>query len=67
MQLYNMAEERAIMIDDSENKDLLCLSMLMRKSRPYTFRNDLFLAWNPLGVLGRIYVANGNQLIVPSC
>jgi hypothetical protein len=32
MQLYNTlsAEERAIMIDDSENKDLLCLSMLMR-------------------------------------
>jgi UPF0176 protein len=40
----------------------------MRKSRPYTFRNDLFLAWNPLEVLGRIYVANGEstQLSLPA-
>jgi UPF0176 protein len=56
MQLYNTlsAEERAIMIDDSK-KDLLCLSMHANQD-PTQFRNDLFLAWNPLEVLGRIYV-----------
>jgi hypothetical protein len=42
--------------------------MLMQIQDPTQFRNDLFLAWNPLEVLGRIYVANGNQRpIVPSC
>jgi UPF0176 protein len=69
MQLYNTlsAEERAIMIDDLENKTyfvFLCLC----KSKTLQFRNDLFLAWNPLEVLGRIYVANEgiNQLSLPA-
>jgi UPF0176 protein len=58
MQLYNTlsAEERAIMIDDAGKQDLLC-RMLMRKFRSTQFRNDLFRAWDPLVVLGRIYVA----------
>jgi UPF0176 protein len=47
-----------------ENKDLLCLSMLMQIQDPTQFRNDLFLAWNPLEVLGRIYVANEGT---PNC
>jgi UPF0176 protein len=51
------------MIDDSENKDLLCLSMLYANQDPTQFRNDLFLAWNPLE--GRIYVANGES--TPNC
>jgi UPF0176 protein len=57
------------MIDDLENKDLLCLSMLMQIQDPTQFRNDLFLAWNPLEVLGRIYVANEGinaQLSLPA-
>jgi UPF0176 protein len=35
---------------------------------PTQFRNDLFLAWNPLEVLGRIYVANEgiNALSLPA-
>jgi UPF0176 protein len=36
---------------------------------PTQFRNDLFLAWNPLEVLGRIYVANEGinaQLSLPA-
>jgi hypothetical protein len=40
-----------------ENKDSLCRSMLMRKFKIQQFRNDLFRAWDPLVVLGRIYVA----------
>jgi uncharacterized protein YfaA (DUF2138 family) len=52
MQLYNTlsAEERAIMIDDLETKTYFVF-MLMRKSKTLQFRNDLFLAWNPLEVL----------------
>jgi UPF0176 protein len=61
MQLYNTlsAEERAIMIDDS-GKQRLTLSFYAyaQIQDPTQFRNDLFLAWNPLEVLGRIYVAN---------
>ncbi|KLT69406.1 MULTISPECIES: rhodanese-related sulfurtransferase [Flavobacterium] len=72
MQLYNTlsAEERAIMIDDA-GKQRLTLSFYAyaQISNPTQFRNDLFLAWNPLGVLGRIYVANEGinaQLSLPA-
>jgi UPF0176 protein len=61
MQLYNTlsAEERAIMIDDA-GKQRLTLSFYAyaQISNPTQFRNELFLAWNKLEVLGRIYVAN---------
>ncbi len=60
MQLYNTlsAEERAIMIDDA-GKQRLTLSFYAyaQIQDPTQFRNDLFRAWNPLDVLGRIYVA----------
>jgi UPF0176 protein len=72
MQLYNTlsAEERAIMIDDS-GKQRLTLSFYAyaQIQDPTQFRNDLFLAWNPLEVLGRIYVANEGinaQLSLPA-
>jgi UPF0176 protein len=72
MQLYNTlsAEERAIMIDDA-GKQRLTLSFYAyaQISNPTQFRNDLFLAWNPLGVLGRIYVAHEGinaQLSLPA-
>ncbi|MEC5165258.1 UPF0176 protein [Flavobacterium sp. PL11] len=72
MQLYNTlsAEERAIMIDDA-GKQRLTLSFYAyaQISDPTQFRNDLFLAWNPLEVLGRIYVANEGinaQLSLPA-
>jgi hypothetical protein len=38
-----------------ENKDLLCRSMLMQIQIQIQFRNDLFRAWDPLAVPGRIY------------
>lgn len=72
MQLYNTlsAEQRAVMIDDA-GKQRLTLSFYAyaRIENPTQFRNDLFLAWNPLEVLGRIYVANEGinaQLSVPA-
>jgi UPF0176 protein len=72
MQLYNTlsAEERAIMIDDA-GKQRLTLSFYAYAQipDPTQFRNDLFLAWNPLEVLGRIYVANEGinaQLSLPA-
>ena len=61
MQLYNTlsAEERAIMIDDA-GKQRLTLSFYAyaKIQDPKKFRDDLFLAWNALDALGRIYVAN---------
>jgi hypothetical protein len=64
MQLYNtLSAEERIMIDSGKQR--LTLSFYAYASRPYTFRNDLFLAWNPLEVLGRIYVANGESTPCP--
>jgi UPF0176 protein len=72
MQLYNTlsAEERASMIDDA-GKQRLTLSFYAyaQIQNPTQFRNELFLAWNPLEVLGRIYVANEGinaQLSLPA-
>ena len=72
MQLYNTlsAEERAIMIDDA-GKQRLTLSFYAYAhiQNPTQFRNELFLAWNPLEVLGRIYVASEGinaQLSLPA-
>ncbi|RTZ02197.1 rhodanese-related sulfurtransferase [Flavobacterium sp. RSP49] len=72
MQLYNTlsAEERGIMIDDA-GKQRLTLSFYAyaQISNPTQFRNELFLAWNSLEVLGRIYVASEGinaQLSLPA-
>ena len=72
MQLYNTlsAEERAIMIDDA-GKQRLTLSFYAYAQilDPTQFRNELFLVWNPLEVLGRIYVASEGinaQLSLPA-
>ncbi|VXB95273.1 conserved hypothetical protein [Flavobacterium sp. 9AF] len=60
MQLYNTlsAEERAELIDQA-GKQRLTLSFYAyaKIENPQQFRNDLFLAWNKLDALGRIYVA----------
>ncbi|SHL72870.1 rhodanese-related sulfurtransferase [Flavobacterium chilense] len=72
MQLYNTlsAEERAIMIDDA-GKQRLTLSFYAyaKIQDPKKFRDDLFLAWNALDALGRIYVANEGinaQMSIPA-
>jgi UPF0176 protein len=72
MQLYNTlsAEERSEMIDNA-GKQRLTLSFYAyaQIQNPTKFRNELFLAWNPLDVLGRIYVAHEGinaQLSLPA-
>jgi UPF0176 protein len=64
------AEERAELIDQA-GKQRLTLSFYAyaKIEDPKKFRDDLFLAWNPLDVLGRIYVANEGinaQLSLPA-
>ena len=60
MQLYNTlsAEERAELIDQA-GKQRLTLSFYAyaKTENPQQFRNELFIVWNALDALGRIYVA----------
>lgn len=72
MQLFNTlsAEERAELIDQS-GKQRLTLSFYTyaKIEDPQQFRDELFLAWNKLEVLGRIYVATEGinaQLSLPA-
>lgn len=72
MQLYNTlsAEERAELIDQV-GKQRLTLSFYAyaKIENPQQFRDDLFLAWNPLDALGRTYVAHEGinaQMSVPA-
>lgn len=72
MQLYNnlSAKERAELIEKA-GKDRLTISFYKytKIGNPGIFRNHMFLAWNDLDVLGRIYVANEGinaQLSVPA-
>ena len=61
MQLYNTlsAEERAQLIDEA-GKQRLTLSFYAYAKilYPKQFRDELFIAWNALDALGRIYVAH---------
>lgn len=72
MQLYNTlsAVERAKMIDEAGERRLtLSFYQYHNIVDPVSFRNDLFLKWSELEVLGRIYVANEGinaQLSVPA-
>ncbi len=72
MQLYNKlsAKERAAMIEEA-GEDRLTLSFYAyaKIGNPELFRNHLFIAWNEMDVLGRIYVAHEGinaQLSVPA-
>jgi UPF0176 protein len=72
MQLYNKlsALERAALIDEA-GKDRLTISFYQyhKIENPQLFRDKLFLEWNVLDVLGRIYVSYEGinaQLSVPS-
>ncbi|MCD9618630.1 oxygen-dependent tRNA uridine(34) hydroxylase TrhO [Chryseobacterium gleum] len=72
MQLYNTlsAEERAKLIDEA-GKDRLTLSFYAyaKIEDPKKFRDELFIAWNALDALGRIYVATEGinaQMSVPA-
>ena len=72
MQLYNnlSAKERAELIKEA-GKERLTISFYKyaRIGNPEIFRNHMYLAWDKLDVLGRIYVANEGinaQLSVPA-
>ena len=72
MQLYNKlsAKEREELIDKA-GKDRLTLSFYQYAhiEDPKAFRDHLFVTWNSLDVLGRIYVANegiNGQLSLPA-
>jgi UPF0176 protein len=72
MQLYNTlsAKERANLIDQA-GEDRLTLSFYKyaQIENPKLFRDYLFIHWNKLNVLGRIYVAAegiNSQLSVPA-
>ena len=72
MQLYNTlsAKERETLIEEA-GQDRLTISFYQYAhiGNPQIFRNHLFINWNELNVLGRIYVANEGinaQLSVPA-
>src|SRR5210317_1342220 len=72
MQLYNKlsARERAILIDQAGTERLtLSFYKYAHIGNPDIFRNHIFIHWNALDVLGRIYVAKEGinaQLSVPA-
>jgi len=71
MQLYNTlsAEERAKLIDQAGQRLTLSFYAYAKIENPTQFRNDLFLKWNKLDALGRIYVATEGinaQMSVPA-
>ena len=61
MQLYNKlsAKERSALIDEA-GLDRLTISFYQyaKIGNPQVFRDTLFIKWDSLDVLGRIYVAN---------
>lgn len=72
MQLYNKlsAKERAALIDKAgDERFTLSFYQYAHIGNPELFRNHLFIAWNDMDVLGRIYVAKEGinaQLSVPA-
>lgn len=72
MQLYNKlsAKEREALLEEA-GEDRLTLSFYQyaKIGNPHLFRNHLFIAWDQMEVLGRIYVAHEGinaQLSVPA-
>ena len=72
MQLYNKlsAKEREALLEEA-GEDRLTISFYQyaKIGNPELFRNHLFIAWDELEVLGRIYVAHEGinaQLSVPA-
>ena len=72
MQLYNKlsAQERATLLEEAGTERLtLSFYKYARIENPQLFRDHLFLSWDPLEVLGRIYVAHegiNGQLSLPA-
>ena len=72
MQLYNKlsAKEREALLEEAGDERLtLSFYQYARIGNPHLFRNHLFVAWDQMEVLGRIYIAHEGinaQLSVPA-
>ena len=72
MQLYNKlsAKERSALIDEAgKNRLTISFYQYAHIGNPQVFRDTLFVNWDALGVLGRIYVAHEGinaQLSLPA-
>ena len=72
MQLYNKlsAKEREALLEEAGDERLtLSFYQYAKIGNPHLFRNHLFVAWDKMEVLGRIYVAHEGinaQLSVPA-
>ncbi len=72
MQLYNTLstkEREALLEEAGEERLTLSFYQYAKIGNPQLFRNHLFVAWDAMDVLGRIYVANEGinaQLSVPA-
>jgi UPF0176 protein len=72
MQLYNKlsAKERAALIEEAGEKRLtLSFYQYAKIGNPQVFRDHLFITWDAMDVLGRIYVASegiNGQLSLPA-
>ena len=72
MQLYNTlsAEERAELIDQAgKQRPTLSFYAYAKIENPQRFRDELFIAWNALDALGRIYIAKEGinaQMSIPA-
>ena len=61
MQLYNKlsSDERSKILDFSNQKRItLSFYQYAKINNPKSFRDELFIFWNSIDVLGRIYIAN---------
>jgi UPF0176 protein len=71
MQLWNRVDKRILeknLLESNENRITISFYKYANISHPNEWRDELYLAWNQLNVLGRIYVAHEGinaQLSVP--
>src|SRR4051812_14887233 len=71
MQLWNSVDKRILeknLLESSENRITISFYKYHQVAHPEEWRNELYLAWDQLGVLGRIYVSGEGinaQLSVP--
>ncbi|MDB5225913.1 MAG: rhodanese-related sulfurtransferase [Bacteroidota bacterium] len=71
MQLWNRVDKRILeknLLESNENRVTISFYKYVRIDDPTAWRDELYLAWDKLNVLGRIYVAHEGinaQLSVP--
>ena len=72
MALYNRVNSRVLknlLRETSQNRTTLSFYKYHQINNPKDFRDELYLAWDALGVWGRIYIAQegiNGQLSVPT-